>query len=133
MSKAQAHRTASQEFQVGDDSRFRTYLQNLQHPDQKTFIQDLADHSPKLMKLGWELAAASKQRQIDAANAKQLGLDLDADDASSFATEEDTEYWTKLEELKGISFDSVEKSRQLFEKGIPRDYAVLGKNLTLIE
>ena len=133
MSKAQAHRTASQEFQVGDDSRFRTYLQNLQHPDQRTAIQDLVAISPQLEKIGWELAAEHKQRQIDAANAKQLGLDLDADDASSFATEEDTEYWTKLEELKGISFDSVEKSRQLFEKGIPRDYAVLGKNLTLIE
>ena len=133
MSKAQAHRRASQEFQVGDDSKFRTYLQNLQHPGQRTAIQDLVAISPQLEKIGWELAAEHKQRQIDAANAKQLGLDLDADDASSFATEKDTEYWTELEKLKGISFDSVEKSRQLFEKGIPRDYAVLGKNLTLIE
>lgn len=53
MSKAQAHRTATQEFQVGNESRFRSYLQNLQYPDQQTFIQELAAYSPTLMEVGW--------------------------------------------------------------------------------
>lgn len=133
MSKARAHAQAAQEFQFGEDTRLKSFIRNLQTPDQRTALQDLALLSPQIVEAGWQIAAENKQNQINAINAKQLGLDLNQEDSSRFLTKEDVELHNAIAENEKIEFDSVEKSARVFVSGIPRDYAVLGKNLSVTE